>query len=375
MTTSSTTKKDVPMSVRKVALASTIGAAVEWYDFFLYGTVSGLVFNKIFFPAYHDPMIATMLAYVSFGVGYISRPLGGLIFGHFGDRIGRKTMLILTLIIMGISTFLIGCLPTYNSIGIWAPILLMTFRVFQGIGIGGEWGGAILMAVEHSTEKDVGFYGSWPQLGLPIGVFLGTSVFSLLSGLMPEEQFLSWGWRLAFLVSVFLVAVGLYIRLKIIETPAFNRIRESGTQARVPIIEVLRNYPRNVILALGTRFIEGLNFNVYFTFGLMYLTTIIKLPRTTALNAGGIAMLFQCLLIPVWGALADKYGRRKIFALGAILTGVTIFPAFWAIVSFPQYTLIVYLVMALPFGAVSAPGFATVECHLFTNCRESMRAG
>ncbi len=361
MTPSSNTKKDLPMSIRKVALASMVGSTIEWYDFFLYGTVSGLVFNKIFFPPYADPLVATLLAYVGFAVGYLSRPVGGIVFGHFGDRIGRKNMLVLTLIIMGIATILIGCLPPYSSIGIWAPILLMTFRVFQGIGLGGEWGGGVLMAVEHSSKKNVGFYGSWPQMGLQVGVLMGTVVFALLSNLLSEEQFLTWGWRLAFLVSVFLVAVGLYIRLQILETPAFTRIRESGARVRVPIMEVLRKYPRNVILAMGARFIEGVTFNVYVTFGVMYLTSVIKLPRTTALNAVSVAMLVQLILVPVWGALADKYGRRKIFAAGAIISGVTIFPAFWAITSFPQHTVVIYLVMGIPFAASYAALWASIS--------------
>ncbi|MEN6439341.1 MAG: MFS transporter [Syntrophobacter sp.] len=361
MTSLSSAATSQPMSIRKVALASTVGATIEWYDFFLYGTVSGLVFNKIFFPAYQDPFIATMLAYMGFAVGYLSRPVGGIIFGHFGDRIGRKNMLVLTLIIMGVSTVLIGCLPPYSSIGIWAPILLMLFRIFQGIGLGGEWGGGVLMAVEHSDQKKVGFYGSWPQMGLQFGVLLGTVVFAVLSNAMPEDQFLSWGWRIAFLISVFLVAVGLYIRLQILETPAFTRIRESGAQVRVPIMEVLRKYPRNVLLAMGARFIEGVTFNVYVTFGVMYLTTVIKLPRTTALNAVSVSMLVQLLLVPIWGILADKYGRRQVFAAGAIISGVTIFPAFWLIKSFPQYTIVIYLIMGIPFGVSYAALWASIS--------------
>ncbi len=359
--TLSKAKNDQPMSMRKIALASTVGSTIEWYDFFLYGTVSGLVFNKIFFPPNADPLVATLLAYVGFAVGYLSRPVGGIIFGHFGDRIGRKNMLVLTLVIMGVATVLIGCLPPYSSIGIWAPILLMAFRIFQGIGLGGEWGGGILMAVEHSDEKRVGFYGSWPQMGLQLGVLMGTVVFALLSNMMSEEHFLAWGWRLAFLVSVFLVAIGLYIRLHILETPAFDRIRQSGGRVRVPILEVLRKYPRNVALAMGARFIEGVTFNVYVTFGVMYLTTVIKLPRTTALNAVSVAMLVQLVLVPVWGILADKYGRRKIFAAGAVISGVTIFPAFLAISSFPQHVVVVFLVMGIPFAASYSALWASIS--------------
>ena len=197
-------------SIRRVALASAIGATIEWYDFFVYGTAAGLIFNQLFFTSF-DPVAGTLAAYASFAAGFVARPLGGIIFGHFGDKVGRKTMLVMTLLIMGIATFIIGLLPTYNSIGLWAPILLLTLRIFQGIGVGGEWGGAVLMAVEHSPEGRRGYWGSWAQIGVPAGLTLGTGVFALLS-LLPNEQFYTWGWRIAFLLSVILVAVGLYIR-------------------------------------------------------------------------------------------------------------------------------------------------------------------
>ena len=216
-------------SIGTIAFASAIGTTIEWYDFFLFGVVTPLVFNKLFFPNF-DPLVGTLLAYTTFFVGFISRPIGGIIFGHYGDRIGRKTVLVLTILIMGVATFLIGLLPTYASVGIWAPVMLLFLRIFQGIGIGGEWGGAVLMAVEHSPAGRRGFYGSWPQIGVPAGLLLSSGMVYLLSYL-PEADFFSWGWRIAFLISAVLVAVGLYIRLKIMETPAFTRIQESR-QAR-----------------------------------------------------------------------------------------------------------------------------------------------
>lgn len=219
-------------SIGTIAFASAIGTTIEWYDFFLFGVVTPLVFNKLFFPNF-DPLVGTLLAYTTFFVGFISRPIGGIIFGHYGDRIGRKTVLVLTILIMGIATFLIGCLPTYASVGIWAPVMLLFLRIFQGIGIGGEWGGAVLMAVEHSPAGRRGFYGSWPQIGVPAGLLLSSGMVYLLSYL-PEADFYSWGWRIAFLVSAVLVAVGLYIRLKIMETPAFTRIQETKKVAHVP---------------------------------------------------------------------------------------------------------------------------------------------
>ena len=215
-------KQSVPTaapSIRLVAFASSIGATIEWYDFFLYGVVTPLVFNKLFFPNY-DPVVGTLLAYTTFFVGFVSRPIGGIIFGHLGDRSGRKGVLILTLMIMGVATFLIGLLPTYQQVGIWAPALLLFLRIFQGIGIGGEWGGAVLMAVEHAPESRRGFYGSWPQIGVPAGLLLSSGAVALLS-LLPDATFLSWGWRVAFLISAFLVAVGIYIRLKIFRDTCF----------------------------------------------------------------------------------------------------------------------------------------------------------
>jgi MFS family permease len=364
MKTTSLDKSDRRMSIGKVAFASAVGCTIEWYDFFLYGTVAGLVFNKLFFPSY-DPLVGTMLAYVTFAVGFLSRPLGGIIFGHFGDKIGRKSVLVLTLIVMGIATFLIGCLPTYNSAGIWAPILLLTLRICQGLGIGGEWGGAVLMAVEHSSDKKVGFYGSWPQLGVPAGLFMGTGIVALLSHNLSEEQFLSWGWRLAFLISAALVAVGLYIRFQILETPAFDRIRESGTQARVPIMEVLREYPRNVLLGMGARFIEGASFNIYAVFIIAYLTTVMKLPRTTALNTVSVASVVMIFFLLIWGNVADRYGRQRVFAFGSIITGIMIFPTFWVIDSWPQNTLVVFVTVAISFG-VLWPAIWASEATLFS---------
>src|SRR5436190_12686350 len=226
------------ISPAKVAFASAIGTTIEWYYFFLYGVVTPIVLNKLFFPQF-DPLAGTLLAYTTFFVGFLSRPIGGIIFGHYGDRIGRKTVLVLTLLIMGVATFLIGLLPTYASVGLWAPVMLLVLRVFQGIGIGGEWGGAVLMAVEHSPESRRGFYGSWPQIGVPAGLLLASGMVYLLSYL-PENDFFSWGWRIAFLISAVLVAVGLYIRLKIMETPAFTRIQDSSKVAHVPFFELVR---------------------------------------------------------------------------------------------------------------------------------------
>src|SRR5215218_6531260 len=223
----------MPSSIRKVVVASFIGTTIEWYDYFIYGTAAALVFPALFFPEFSD-LAGRLLSFSTFAVGFAARPLGGVIFGHYGDRVGRKAMLVLTLLIMGTATFLIGLLPTYDSIGLWAPILLLVLRLLQGIGLGGEWGGAALMAVEHSPEERRGFYGSFPQMGGPVGLILGTMVFGAASWL-PEAQLMAWGWRVPFLLSVVLIAVGLFIRLKILESPAFVRVKEAQAEARLPV--------------------------------------------------------------------------------------------------------------------------------------------
>jgi MFS transporter, MHS family, shikimate and dehydroshikimate transport protein len=291
-----------------VALASAVGTTIEWYDFFLYGVVTPLVLNKLFFPNF-DAVVGTLLAYTTFFVGFISRPIGGIIFGHYGDRIGRKTVLILTLIIMGTATFLIGLLPTYSSIGIWAPILLLLLRIFQGIGIGGEWGGAVLMAVEHSPAGRRGFYGSWPQIGVPAGLLLSAGAVYVLSYL-SDADFLAWGWRIAFLISAVLVAVGLYIRLKVMETPAFNRIQQEDKIAAVPVVDLFKTHGKNTLLGLGARYIEGVTFNTFGVFIVGYLTGVLHLSRQTALAGVMISSAIMIIMLPIYGNLSDRYGPQ-----------------------------------------------------------------
>jgi MHS family shikimate/dehydroshikimate transporter-like MFS transporter len=336
------------MSIGKIAFASAIGATIEWYDFFLYGTVTPLVFNKVFFPNF-DPVVGTLLAYTTFFVGFVSRPVGGIIFGHYGDRIGRKNVLVLTLLIMGVATFLIGCLPTYESLGLWAAVLLLLLRVFQGIGIGGEWGGAVLMAVEHSPEGKRGFYGSWPQIGVPAGLCLSAAIVYGLNAI-SEPFFLEWGWRIAFLVSALLVAVGLYIRLKLLETPAFARVKETRTEVAVPFFELFRTHTKEVLLGLGARYIEGVTFNVYGVFIIAYVTQALKLPRNTALLGVIIASLIMIVMLPIYGRLSDRVGRRVLFGSGALLIGLLTFPAFWLMES--KNELLIWLAIAVPFALV-----------------------
>src|SRR3954467_8968904 len=245
----------------QVALASMIGTTIEWYDFFLYGTAAALVFNKLFFPTF-DPLAGTLAAFGTYSVGFIARPIGGIVIGHYGDRIGRRSMLILTLIIMGVATFGIGLLPTYAQIGPWAAIALVILRLAQGFGVGGEWGGAVLMAVEHAPAGARGLYGSWPQMGVPAGLLLSTAVFAQFARL-PEEQFLAWGWRIPFLLSAVLVVVGLLIRVRIVESPAFARVKETRSESHRPILQVFREHKREVLLAIGARLAENGAFYVY----------------------------------------------------------------------------------------------------------------
>lgn len=312
-------------SIRQVILASFIGTAIEWYDFFLYLTAAVLIFNTLFFPADIDPLAGTLASLATASVGFVARPLGGIVFGHYGDRIGRKTMLILSVLIMGIATFLIGLLPTYESIGILAPILLVVLRFAQGIGVGGEWGGAVLLAVEHSPEGRRGFYGSWPQMGVPAGLLLANLIFLTSTSLLPE----AWGWRVPFLFSIVLVGVGLFIRLKILESPAFRRVRETQTEANMPIVDVIRTYPKNVVLAMGMRLAENGTFYVLTVFSLSYVTVELGLTRNTGLIGVLIASGIGLFTTPFFGALSDRFGRRPVYLFGAVFSIFFAFPFFW----------------------------------------------
>ena len=311
-------------SIRQVALASFIGTAIEWYDFFLYGTAAALIFGELFFPEFSSTA-GTLAAFSTYAVGFAARPLGGLVFGHYGDKIGRKAMLILSLLIMGIATALIGVLPTFESIGVLAPILLVVLRFCQGIGVGGEWGGAVLMAVEHAPEGRRGFYGSWPQMGVPAGLLSGNLVFLAATAWLPE----SWGWRVPFLFSLVLVGVGLFIRLRIMETPAFTQVKESGTEAPMPILDVLRTYPKNVLLAMGMRIAENGTFYVLTVFVLTYVVEELKLEQTTGLIGILIAAAIGLFTVPFFGNLSDRVGRRPLYLLGSGFSLLFAFPFFW----------------------------------------------
>jgi metabolite-proton symporter len=307
-------------------VASMVGTTIEWYDFFLYGTAAALIFNKLFFPAF-DPLTGTLAAFGTYAVGFLARPLGAVVFGHYGDRVGRKSMLLVTLALMGIPTTLIGLIPTYESIGYGAAVLLVLMRFFQGMAVGGEWGGAALMAVEHAPEGRRAFFGSLPQAGVGAGLILSSLAMSAASQL-PEEDFLSWGWRVPFLASVVLLAVGVFIRLKVAESPAFETLKDSGTQVDLPVVEVLRTHWRAVLTAAGTRMVETTWFYTVVTFSLTYLTQQLGVSRPLALDAIIVGATVSLFTIPLAGYLSDHFGARRVFMTGTLLLGAAAFVFF-----------------------------------------------
>ena len=354
-------------NIRRVVISALVGATIEWYDFFLYGVVAGLVFNKLYFPG-SDPVVSTLLAYTTFAVGFVTRPLGGVIFGHFGDKIGRKSMLIITLMIMGVATFLIGLVPTYAQIGVAAPILLLLLRVAQGIGLGGEWGGAVLMAYEYAPKEKRGFYASLPQIGLALGLCMASGVVALLSSVLTDEQFLAWGWRVAFLLSGVMVVVGMYIRLHVKETPEFAAVKARNAELRIPFMDMMRRYPGNVLKGMGARYIDGVFFNVFGVFSISYLTSTLRISRTEALLGVMAAAVVMIFTIPIFGHLSDRIGRTKVYMWGSLITAISAFPGFWLMMNSQGNVLLVWLAIIIPFGILYASVYgpeAALFCDLF----------
>lgn len=358
----STTTSDAAAqkNLRRVVLSSIVGALIEWYDFFLYGVVAGIIFNKLFFPAV-SPVVGTIMAFATFAVGFVARPLGGIIFGHFGDKIGRKKMLIITLQIMGVATVAIGCIPSYDSIGIWAPILLVICRLAQGLGLGGEWGGAVLMAFESAPAEKRAFYGALPQIGNPLGLMLATGIIGLLSYTLSNEDFLAWGWRIAFLLSAVLVFVGAYIRNSVEETQDFSAVKKEVEKVRYPIITAFKRYPRTLFACMGARFVEGIAFNVFGVFSLSYLTQTCGVPRTMALTVVMAAAFVMACCIPYWGLLACRVGKGKMFGFSALLLGVAAYPAFWVLHHYSNTNFIfVYPAVVIPLGVIYSAAYASM---------------
>lgn len=320
-------------SMRRVVMASVIGTTVEWYDFLLYGTAAALVFNKIFFPGL-DPLMGTLAALGSFAVGFIARPLGGVVFGHFGDRVGRKSMLMLTMFLMGGGTFAIGLLPTYEQIGIWAPIALILLRIIQGFGIGGEWGGAALMVIEHAPRDRRGFYGSLVQVGFPLGMLASTGILAWLSRL-PEAEFLSWGWRVPFLLSVVLVALGFYIRLQVVESPVFQVSQDEGEKAgsevktdKAPLWQILTKHRLNLCLSIGLKVCEVAWVYILTVFVIVYGTNALDLPKGLILDGVLLGAVLEIGFIPLFGYLSDKVGRKALYYFGSCFVLLAVYPLF-----------------------------------------------
>jgi MFS transporter, MHS family, shikimate and dehydroshikimate transport protein len=331
-------------SLRQVALASFIGTTIEWYDFFLYGTAAALVFNELFFPE-AEPTVGTLAAFGTFAVGFLARPVGGLVFGHYGDRVGRKAMLVISLLIMGLATAAIGILPTYGSIGMAAPIALVLLRMLQGIGVGGEWGGAVLMSVEHAPTGRRGLFGSFPQMGVPAGLLLSTVMFAVMQAATSEAAFLSWGWRVPFLVSIVLVGVGLFIRMKIVESPAFQAVKDDKEESNKPIVDVIKEHPRNVLIAMGMRVGENAVFYIFTVFVLSYAEETLKLGKSTMLTGLVIAAAVGLFTVPLWGWMSDRVGRKPVYLTGAAFS--VLFPfAFFALVDTKE-TVFIYAAMIL----------------------------
>jgi metabolite-proton symporter len=342
-------------SVRRVALASMVGTSIEWYDFFIFGTASALVFGRLFFPTFSE-LAGTLAAFASFAVGFVARPVGGLVFGHIGDRIGRKTTLVVTLTLMGVATFLMGLMPTYEGIGVWAPILMVVLRFVQGLAVGGEWGGAVLMATEHSNRERRGFFGSFAQVGSAVGGLMATGMFLLMQQL-PEDEFLSWGWRVPFLISIVLVFVGLFIRLRIMESPIFARIKETSRLVKVPVVELLRTDTRNVLLAAGLYLAHGVLFYAMTVYTLAYTTSEYGLARNTYLIGVTAAGAIQIITIPTLGALSDKLGRRPVIIFGTLFIMAFAVPLNFMITSqIPELAwLAVVVAICIGHNAVYAP--------------------
>jgi MHS family shikimate/dehydroshikimate transporter-like MFS transporter len=336
---SAVTESRKPTSIVQVATASLIGTSIEWYDFFIFGTAAALVFPKLFFPTL-SPITGQLASYLIFWVGFLGRPLGGIIFGHYGDRIGRKRMLVLTILLMGTGTFLIGALPSYGMIGVLAPILLLILRLCQGVAVGGEWGGAVLMATEHSPAHRRGFFGSWPQIGVPVGVILSSLIFNGVVAWFPGASLLSVGWRIPFLLSIVLVAIGLFIRLRITETPDFEQLKEENAIDSVPILSVLRHNWKTVLLAGGAFFVVNGSFYIFITFLVGYSTGILHVPSSYVLNATLIGSVVSLVVLPLAGAWTDRVGRLPVYLGGAVLMAVVAFPVFWLVDMKSPWTII-----------------------------------
>jgi metabolite-proton symporter len=338
-------------SIAKVVFASLVGTAVEWYDFFLYGSAAALVFGALFFPE-SEPVTGTLLAFGTYALGFVARPLGGIVFGHFGDRVGRKKMLVVALMMMGVATIAIGLLPTYASIGLGAPVLLLACRLLQGFAVGGEWGGAVLMAAEHGDPERRGFWSSWPQAGVPLGNLLATGVLWVLAAVQSDEAFLEWGWRVPFLLSAVLVFIGLWVRLTLEESPVFAETKAEladggGADSHLPLLEVVRSYPREVLIAMGMRMAENISYYIFTVVVISYVKVYLDAGTDLVLKALLIGAVVQFVWIPVVGHFSDKVGRRPLYLAGAAGVGIWSFVFFGLIDSMSEGKVLLAIVVGL----------------------------
>ncbi|AZT95045.1 MFS transporter [Brevibacterium aurantiacum] len=367
-------RKTVRTQLRKVVAASMAGTVVEWYEFFLYGSAATLVFNHILFPPSDDPLTPILAGFATYAVGFIARPIGGIVFGHFGDKYGRKKLLQVSIVLVGVATFLMGCLPTFDQIGPFAPILLVLLRVVQGFAVGGEWGGAVLLVAEHAPNKERGFWSSFPQSGVPLGNLLATAVLFILTATLTEEHFLSWGWRVAFWLSAVIVLIGYYIRTRVSDAPIFDEVQAEEIEEGVDygIKAVFKRYPREVFAAMGLRFVENIHYYLVVTFSITYLSIAVKIESAEILGLLLGAHAIHAVLVPFVGAMADKVGRKLPYGIGIVLT------ASWGFFAFPMYDtasagmIFLALLLGLIFHALMYAGQPAIMSEMFpTRMRNS----
>jgi MFS family permease len=352
----------------RVVTAAMAGTVVEWYEFFLYATASTIVFNLIMFPPSDDPYFPIISAFLTYAVGFIARPLGGIVFGHFGDKYGRKKMLQFAIILVGVSTFLMGCLPTFDQIGYFAPAALVVLRFFQGFAVGGEWGGGVLLVAEHSPNKERGFWASWPQAAVPAGNLIATVVLLVLQWTLSDDDFLAWGWRVAFWLSVVIVAVGYYIRTRVTDAPIYQQVRDEVAESKAQsygVLEVLKRYPRGVLTAMGLRFAENVLYYLVVTFSIVYLRTYLEYDVSRILGLMAIAHVAHFIFVPIVGRFTDTVGRKPMYLIGVLL-GAT-----WGFIAFPMFetgndfVILGGIILGLAFHALMYAGQPAIMAELF----------
>ncbi len=371
MTAGTEERRDFVANRRRAVLASTVGTTIEWYDFFLYGTAAALVFPKLFFPGGSD-FAGVLASFSTLFVGFAARPIGAAIFGHYGDRVGRKTTLVTTLVLMGVATFLIGLLPGAASIGFAAPVILTLLRILQGIGVGGEWGGSVLMSMEWGDSHRKGLMASFPQLGVPMGLLMSTGMVKLMTGVTTPEAFLSWGWRVPFLVSFVLVLVGLYVRLRVLESPEFAQVKENKTVVKRPFVDVWKNHPREILTSAFVRLSEQAPFYLFITFVLTYGTKQLKIAQGELLNYTLAAAALGLVTVPLFGHLSDRFGRRTMYGTGIVCTALYAFPYFGLLNTKASGLVLLAIVLSLVFHDMQyGPQAALIAESFGTNLRYS----